>query len=526
MHYTSLTQMLIIETKNTALSYKYSSDEIKVMAVFFEKFLDHISTDNENDYRLIKLNLKKFIVDELSLTEVLGNALYVEQYIRLVNSIWNSPELLEHKTKNIAAQLKLCLNTKLRDVKESNPLQHDDFWYKQAYKCRNIKAHLLPKYPVWEQGLFLSGILCVFLKATWLHKEALNHWMILRQFDYKGYLERMQSRFKKDPGYIPIKGTLIQTTGDRIIDVGEYVKQENEIKLLGQAGIGKTTFFKHIISEEIDKLGEENNPLFVPVYIRLIEFQNREQKVEQYVCNQLAIDSVLLDNLIKEKFLHFYFDGINEIAPKEDSRAILQDIDAFIHKCQEYGNRVLISDRENNNLQILNSATTIHINKFDDEQIFDFIKLNAKNKTTVQNALKYYEDDAYSFLQELLGIPFFLKTFISLVDKEVPVPADKIEYIKAFTEEFINREIREKYDPNAQHIVQMLTIISEMGPDGISIAAVRQLMKDKADGGLNTEALLKLAVELHFLELTNNKYRFVCEEFQIFFLGKLCSGDY
>ena len=333
----------------------------------------------------------------------------------------------------------------------------------------------------------------------------------------------------------------------------------NIIKVIGYAGMGKTTFLEHITYNELKKLTEQNvnnelviknlkqKDFIVPVMIRLCDINQNNCKapIEKMIKDIINpnIPQMVIDNLLEQGLINVYFDGLNEInLTGEELTEFINKINSFVTNDKYKNNKIIVTDRDSNANSILESYPKLNMNGVHKENIMEFVKKNAtryyqkseeEEYLIAEKAFEIFlQNDIPEKYKEALSKPLFLRKLITIAESGRNIPVTYNDVIKEFITSLIERERDEKRNENAQNIDLLLTeIVKKYGKEnGFCVKAFSVNFKDAknyldteiiAKGGLyndygeliKAEDVLKLSIGLGLLELIGDNINFVEEAY-------------
>lgn len=330
----------------------------------------------------------------------------------------------------------------------------------------------------------------------------------------------------------------------------------NIIKVIGYAGMGKTTFLEHITYKELKKLVTFSNNgeliiknldpknFIIPVIIRLstINENNCKDSIEKIIKDIIdpKLPQIFINNLLEQGLINVYIDGLNEInLTEENLKNFIGIINDFATNVKYQNNKIIVTDRDSNANSILESYPKIYMNGVHKENIMEFVEKNSiiKNgdtkKLIAKEAFeKILQEELSEKYQKALTKPLFLRKLITIAEANRNIPIAYNDIIKEFIISLIEREINEKKSEDAQNIDLLLTeMVKEYGKkDGISVenfSASFDEVKNYLDteiiakGGLyndygeliKSDTVLKLSVGLGLLEKINDNIKFVDEAY-------------
>lgn len=182
-----------------------------------------------------------------------------------------------------------------------------------------------------------------------------------------------------------------------------------QVCLIGEAGIGKSTFVQYLFRESIQKKFK------IPVLIELRTLKENKN-LEDIVYEKLSIADDLIpidfvkDQLKKGKFIIF-FDGYDEVG--DDQIEYVNNL--LNNTCKKYGkNSSVLTSRPYANAEYLTSFTPCRLCSFEMEDVQDFITKISKNFEFefIRNLREAVKSDKPEHIEEFLSNPLLLSLFI------------------------------------------------------------------------------------------------------------------
>ena len=375
---------------------------------------------------------------------------------------------------------------------EQNTVLRNDleiFPFVEIYCYRNAIIHKQPiplnDVDKWEH------FLCMFytmIEITYKNKEKIIPQFIKKEISYKNYINRIIKEYEEKLGqnftYIPLNIEVFRKN-DLYNELNKIYKTDensvtfekinedlnlnniiltnnllfNKAKIIGYAGMGKTTTIENVIYKEALKIKQQAYQGKIPIMIEMIKVTSSKDTIENLIARKLETNNMLVvSELIKRNMLNLYIDGINEIMilNNQQKREYLSKIEEFVIKNREL--KVVVTDRDSNENSILNSYPTFILTGVTKENISEFIKGNSTKPEIANEKILKKIEETPSFIDTLRN-PFMLKNLITIVEcnKEIPEYEDDIaeEFLKAIVE----RERVVKRDYKAPHILRLLIYV-------------------------------------------------------------------
>ena len=402
--------------------------------------------------------------------------------------------------------------------------------FANAYLCRNMKAHRLITLSLIDRATLFTDLLNVFVTSTWRKKNLVSTYIDKMNINTEQYFQKLNSSYRKHKdynNYIPPKGKVrlqyaATTEKDErdIFDFYNACQKAKRLKIVGKAGMGKTTAIYELMNYDIKNYDKK---LRVPVLIELINISDVSKEMEQLIADTLELSKETTVQLLKDGKLSVYLDGLNEITLDPNSQKILlRKIMNFIEQYEK--SFIVLSNRENNHMEVMNGEPTYYMLPLNNSQTDDFIEKNfpSKSKDLIQCLKRQMEN--YPEIQETARTPYMLKRLIDLTaatNGNLPEKADEIT--ERLLEAIINREIHEKKESRATYakefLKQIAKDIEEKEKGTLTVTQIRQSMAEAVSEKIlpvKTEeiaGILSLLIEMGILRQNNNLINFAHEDY-------------
>lgn len=423
----------------------------------------------------------------------------------------------------------------------------------KAYCLRNAVVHYqrLPK-DKWEH------FLCMFytmIEAAYKNKDIIISLYIDKEISRKKFINSIindyEEKLKQNFTYIPLNidifvndlydeldglynisenNVTFETINE---DINENKLPYNKVKLIGYAGMGKTTTIENVIYKEALKIKENNYEGKLPILIEMIQVSKKEQNLESLIAKKLNTENdVVVKELLKRNMVNLYIDGVNEIriGNRFERKKYLEELEEFIIKNMDI--KIIVTDRDSYEKSILNNYPTFTLNGVTEERIEEFINGNSTKPDKVKDKILKKIEESPSFI-EILRNPFMLKNLISIVECNKEIPEYEDDIAEVFLKAIVDRERVEKRDYNAPHILRLLIYVVgkyvEMNNGKIEENMVISYYKlidlfneycdrYKKNDRFDNDEMLNLIVKLGILkQIDVEKYTFVDERYYNFF---------
>ncbi|MFN7248350.1 MAG: NACHT domain-containing protein [Microcystis sp.] len=243
--------------------------------------------------------------------------------------------------------------------------------------------------------------------------------------------------------------------------------QEQYLMVLGDPGIGKSTFLRKVGLEALKgNKGSYQHPL-TPVLLELKNFKENEINIQALIeeefkiCGFPNVEKNISNKLEKGELL-ILLDGLDEV-PTANVNNVIEKIKDFVDR--HYKNRFILSCRTAARTH-LQRFTDIEIVEFDDQQIQSFIEhwfsseLDRKNETA-KNCWELLQKEEYKSAKELAHTPLLL-TFLCLVyDENQSFPTNRSRLYQDALRILLEKWSAEKRLPNRGLVYENLSIEQE-----------------------------------------------------------------
>ena len=333
--------------------------------------------------------------------------------------------------------------------------------------------------------------------------------------------------FTADFTYVDIKWTNIQANNE-VLSVDEILNYNfNIIKLLGDAGTGKTTALRrmeYLLAKQ--PAGGQEKPL--PVFISLANLRNGKSIILSEAANVLNISRWDAQELISHKEVILLLDGYNEILNDETKRKVASELDSLA--AQNDGLKIIMTDRNyttrnvmRNDVPTLRMARMFYLFSLSLEDKKKFFEANMKDPEKLQIIMKEFSESPETFA--MMNKPLTLKHLIDVVEKTGEIPFD---LTGGYVDMLYEREMEEKKDPNVAYLRYYLEAFAHLNKDRFSyddameqIALVNRI---KAFTKPDSQSCIDLAVGMGILQRENDdQLAFSSEEYRVYFTN--CCRD-
>lgn len=430
----------------------------------FDRFLDVYSKNNKyaKDIENFYSDLENMVLDEGKISSKTSNLLNTILETLFDVKGYTKLDSIDSKTSEgatflnnmqILKDLNIITNNKsLQDLK----LQFEKWTEEEK---QNINMY-------WN---YVSNIFIIFLELTNRMKENIMEQYIFLNLNLQEYIQNIIKSYESKINFKYIPSSVLKVNnfnlGDntnieddnleilRFIDINQDERYK-KIKLIGYAGVGKTTTLEYI--EYQDALNFEKNQK-IPVILNLITV-NEFETIETLICKKLNIDTEndeVIKFLLKKNRINLYLDGINEISisKKDERRDFVNMMEDFINKKENKELKVIVTDRDNDDVSVLNNSYTFLIQGMNENDINEFIEGNAEKNKIVEIKHAITQNDE---IYEAVTHPFMLKNIITIIECGKQIPKDIEELATVYLNSIIEREQEEKHEKYAIYINNLL----------------------------------------------------------------------
>ena len=416
-------------------------------------------------------------------------------------------------------KLEIISNEEYKNLRQNykNPFQNQSFTpemkiYASLYYLRNEVSHADRDLSVTQKWEYLKEILIVYLEVAGkfrknLEKE-LNRVNYQDKTDAQNYMKRKIKEYEERPSfeYILLDGKEKDKT-NQVITLVDMIKKNNNcrIKLLGNAGMGKTSTLNYLVYNDAK---EFNNR--IPVLVSLKDLDENTSVLEAMANkDHLNCEIDVLKELLTNGYINAYFDGINEIVNEDLRRKIVKELNDFIVNYDKV--KVILTDREINTITVTDYVKPYIIEKLTDDKIKLFVEKNTDNSDLASLILEHIFND--NNLKELVRVPFRLYKLIQIISIDGNIPKNASEFDEFFKLAIIEREVKEKNVAEARNLTYFIKVIMEQNQEiyqrDYLVDIISEAINKRNLSNENSDRVIDLLQELGILEeVSFNNYRF------------------
>lgn len=503
----------------------------------FDRFLDVYSEDEAYKDKLntFYLELSKMVLDEKTISLNKINFLDIFIDILCINKGVDKQEFSFDWALEILNKLNLIKDNIYKNININNLDGIQDEKVKIIVKGLYTLANPEDTDNIniyWDN---ISNIFITYLELGEMLKDDISEKYILKKLNIDEYIRKIRQNYESKINFKYIPASVLKITNYDYLDSDETNEEEiigfkvvneqyTKIKLIGYAGVGKTTTLEYVEYEDALKYDETGK---IPVLINLITVDTW-QSIEELICRKLQVDKdneEIVNYLLKCEKINIYLDGINEIniSSSKNKQEFLITIEDFFNKKENQNIKMIITDRDNDELSVLNDLDTFLIQGMNEDDIEMFIKGNSNPEKTeeVKRVIKNHPEMFVVFTH-----PFMLKNIITIIECGEKIPDDSSEIISIYLNSIIKREIYEKKDDYAKYIdgilKYLLTKITQSDEVNVNppishfklIPIFYEYSDKEGIQDFNADRMLNLLIKLGILrEVEFEKYTFTDEQY-------------
>lgn len=421
----------------------------------------------------------------------------------------------------------------LKNIKKENLIPYA----KALYICEKqkdfdkIENNKIPVYTYWE---YVSCLFLTYLDIAYKARNIIIEKYIDEKIHINDYLKNIIDNYESKVNFKYIPSSVLKIDGDEIdsedeitpfIEINEN-KKIKRFKLIGYAGVGKTTTLEYI--EYQDAINYDKNGK-IPVVINLITV-NKNEEIEDIIARKLLIDNngnnkEIIDYIIEKNKINLYLDGVNEIRISDffERKEFLNRLEEFLNQEKNKNLKVIVTDRDNSEVSILNTSDTFLIQGMTEEDIDKFIDGNTSKENVEKVKSIINENEEFS---EIVMQPIMLKDLITIIECNEQIPENIEELSEVYLNLIIKREYEEKKDINANYIDNVLTYMVKKVSDNekdwtsnlptsyFKVVDIFNEYAEKENLDFDSDELLNLIKRMGILkEVEFQKYAFTDENF-------------
>ncbi len=415
-----------------------------------------------------------------------------------------------------------------RYYEESNYLYH----YLSIYRFRNNNIHDILTLPINIVQEMIRSMLIIELDLCYRHREEIekknNAGKRKKCFDATDFVQDIQATYEeleqKGFGYVDMHWGSNEEKVDCSVENLAVNAEWNTIKILGEAGSGKSTALRRLEYLLAKKYSAENESP-IPIFIELYTLVDSDRIIIEKIAGIMQIEVAVAEDFMENGEICLLLDGFNEILDLSVKKKVAKELDAFSRNYP--GVRIFLTDRAiaRASIPTLNIAKRMHLRPITNEDRKTYFEKNCNDEQCLQLILNKLEECPEYF--EDMNTPLKLKQLSEVVAYEMELPED---IIGRYIDYLFAREENEKKDENIEYMPTFLQALAIMGKESVLyLEATAQMAKCKTVLGYSlpdTNQCLKLALDMGILVYEeNNMVAFASAEYyDYFFMEGLCNG--
>ena len=305
------------------------------------------------------------------------------------------------------------------------------------------------------------------------------------------------------------------------------LENETYLKLIGTAGSGKTTALRQIYYILLRNYNQTSHKR-IPIFYELKDLPDTDSPLSYIITKCYSVSQELADNLLETEELILLLDGYDELRDRNRKQKLALKLEEYLkdHKTV----RVIITDRSVRNvIPILeDQGKVLRLRPFTEQDKRNYFEKNCTNTELKSLILEALSQKTAVF--EELSTPLRLHAFIKFTERDGAIPDD---FIRCFLDSLIERERKEKKDPNLDVLEIYLcaaTVKTGQENNWVEESVLLSVMKKAADQlgrqGYDTQTALRLATEMGIMQIKEETegrrkpkkyYRFDTEEFMDYY---------
>ncbi len=360
-------------------------------------------------------------------------------------------------------------NFYLKDLGRYLYLDNHDY-FRAASRERNDQAHNSEKMPSREFYTEVENLVLSYLRAVDNRYAALRS-KLRPEEDFTEYLKSVKKDYdfqnvafvdlqtKESFDFIDVIGKEVQAHGDRkparlapITELRQKVT-ENQMMIVGEAGMGKTTAMLKIAQDDGQEYINKKGKTALPVYINLSSIIYEQDTIVGKLAQRMERSENFVENYLRAGKLNVYLDGYNEVLPRMVTvvlRGIQQLVDQYPNTKITIASRptafedVPFYQAGNGSLSQRKPVPAFILQNMSNDLVKKFIDLNySGDKASLWVKL---QDKQNQDLLLLLSNPLYLHEFISVYEKTGQMPNSSTSLTSRFFKLKYQRE--EKINPS------------------------------------------------------------------------------
>ena len=342
-------------------------------------------------------------------------------------------------------------------------------WLKEKYQESKNTSHDYPKHYQERHGQL--KISCLEMQAPISLEKV---YVTVRLLDQEkvtqyGSLENIETKFRE--------GTNIDSESSS--DERRYgmivANDEQYLMVLGDPGIGKSTFLRKVGLEALKKKNGNFQHECTPVFLELKRFTENSIDIEAMITHEFKVcgypypEQMMKTTLESDKLL-LLLDGLDEV-PRENVNKVVDKIGDFVNQYSR--NRFIASCRKAVNIRGFTQFINVEIADFDDSQIKRY--LNNWFPSTSNGSPQQFDDKIttadlcwealnvpyHQAIKELVRNPLLLALLCVVYEHSQDLPRNRSEFYEKAVHIFLKKWPDEKYVGRDLSVSQYLNVGDE-----------------------------------------------------------------
>lgn len=362
---------------------------------------------------------------------------------------------------------KLRINPENKNYKSYDKPNGNDVIYHLSvvYNSRNMDAHLIKKLSQMKRLRIIYSVLIVQLAVISLHrKDFLQVIKHVDTYDYNKVIDHfvferinLYEEKNKDFHYIRTefsggedgdieRKSVFSGNVDTLVELLKD-KKTSRIRLLGNAGMGKTKMLEYM-EYSLLKERQNNANSFFPIFIRCVDLNSSRytnDPVKNYITDSLREyhdrPEVLFSDIRKKEKVVLIIDGLNEILDVNTKRAFITNLQQLLDNDARLG--MIISERysHNNNSIGRQYAEIVTMQPLSEKLVLDFLKQYLSDETKHHYITDLFNQQDDSEASTYLTVPYYLSRAIELLKcRDGVLPDNKMDLVRIFLQMILERE--------------------------------------------------------------------------------------
>ena len=390
-------------------------------------------------------------------------------------------------------------------------------YYITMYQFRNKETHeSASKVSVRDLHTLIAYTLCCKLDICFTYRKLIEKAYVTKKqsmmFDQMAYCRNLIEKYSNSK-YVNLYW---QSLLGEEFDAEKLISYNNKskiIKILGEAGSGKSTLMQHLVCLMAERAAAAERAR-VPIYVSLADITNVDNLFISRICNDLKVSETDADSLIVRGKITFFLDGYNEILNNEDLLSFAKQLEVFA--VQQPDVHIFMSDRaiSNGKIPVLKDAYKVYLKPLSLNDKKEFFSRVCQEQKAIDLILEDMEKNPGTYNE--LDTPLKLQHFLEVVISKGSVSLD---WVSDYIDMLIQRELIEKKDQSVNYLKEALTGLALNVDENGRInqykaqAAITDLCKKLGYTDFNAKAILNLAIDMGILKVIDGEIAFIDDKY-------------